>query len=302
MVKKEKQYKVKLSKEDYIYNIINYILLTFFILLVLYPLIYIVSASISDHKAVVSGKVWLFPVGLNVNAYKAVFGNDSILKGYANSLLYMSFGTFISVSLTILAAFPLSRKEFYGKGIFMGIFLFTMLFSGGLIPTYLVIKKLGLLDSRLAIILPNSLGIWNVIVTRTYLKSTITDELYESAQLEGCTDIKFLFSFVLPLSGSILAVMTLYYAVGIWNSYFDALIYLKSSDKFPLQIILRNILILNQSDGGMIKDISVIARKQGLADVMKYALIVVSSAPLLIIYPFVQKHFVKGVMIGSVKG
>lgn len=302
MVKFRKTQKIKLTKEDAIYNIINYTLLTICIILVLYPLIYIVSASISDHRAVVSGKVWLFPVGINLEAYKAVFGNDSVVKGYANSLLYMCVGTFISVSLTILAAYPLSRKEFYGSKVFMAIFLFTMLFSGGLIPTYLVIKKLGMLDSRLAVILPNAIGIWNVIVTRTYLKATITDELYESAQLEGCSDIRFLVSFVLPLSGSIIAVMTLYYAVGIWNSYFDALIYLKSSDKFPLQIVLRNILILNQSDGGMIKDISVIARKQGLADVMKYALIVVSSAPLLIIYPFVQKHFVKGVMIGSVKG
>lgn len=302
MVKLRNKNKIKSTREDAIYNIINYTLLTLCIILVLYPLIYIVSASISDHKAVVSGKVWLFPVGLNFEAYKAVFGNDSVIRGYANSLFYMCFGTFISVSLTILAAYPLSRKEFFGNKIFMAIFLFTMLFSGGLIPTYLVIKKLGMLDSRLAVILPNAIGIWNVIVTRTYLKATITDELYESAQLEGCSDIRFLVAFVLPLSGSIIAVMTLYYAVGIWNSYFDALIYLKSADKFPLQIVLRNILILNQADGGMIKDISVIARKQGLADVMKYALIVVSSAPLLIIYPFVQKHFVKGVMIGSVKG
>jgi ABC-type glycerol-3-phosphate transport system permease component len=302
MVKRKKSNKIRSTREDAIYNIINYTLLTICIILVLYPLIYIVSASISDHKAVVSGKVWLFPVGINFEAYKAVFGNDSVVKGYANSLLYMCVGTFISVSLTILAAYPLSRKEFFGGKVFMAIFLFTMLFSGGLIPTYLVIKKLGMLDSRLSVILPNAIGIWNVIVTRTYLKATITDELYESAQLEGCSDIRFLVSFVLPLSGSIIAVMTLYYAVGIWNSYFDALIYLKSSDKFPLQIVLRNILILNQADGGMIKDISVIARKQGLADVMKYALIVISSAPLLIIYPFVQKHFVKGVMIGSVKG
>lgn len=297
-----KKNKIKESKADKIFIFFNYLLLTLCILIVIYPLLYIIVASISDHKAVVSGKVWLLPVGINLNAYKAVFGNASVIVGYMNSLIYMVVGTAISVTLTLLAAFPLSRKEFFGRKIFMTIFLFTMLFSGGLIPTYLVVKKLGLLDTRWSVILPNAMGIWNVIVTRTYLKSTITDELYESAQLEGCSDVRFLRSFVVPLSGSIIAVMTLYYAVGIWNSYFDALIYLKSSNKFPLQIVLRNILILNQADGGMIKDVNVLARKQGLADVMKYALIVVSSAPLLMIYPFVQKHFVKGVMIGSVKG
>lgn len=297
-----KNKKIKQLKSDRFFDLVNSIFLGFCVLLVSYPLIYILSASISDHRAVVSGKVWFFPVGFDLNAYRAVFSNKMILVGYANSIFYMVIGTALSVFLTILAAFPLSRKEFYGRNIFMGIFLFTMLFSGGLIPTYLVIQKLGIIDSRLAMVLPNAMGIWNVIVTRTYLKSTISDELYEAAQLEGCSDIRFLFAFVIPLSGPIIAVMSLYYAVWIWNSYFDALIYLKSRELFPLQIVLRNILILNQTDGGMIKDISVMARKQGLADVLKYALIVVSSAPLLIIYPFVQKHFVKGIMIGSVKG
>ncbi len=294
--------RIRLSKSDAVFNLLNNIFLGLCILIVSYPLIYIISASISDHKAVVSGKVWFLPVGFELDAYKAVFSNKMILTGYMNSIFYMAVGTSLSVFLTLLAAYPLSRKEFYGKNIFMGIFLFTMLFSGGLIPTYMIVQKLGLIDTRLAMILPNALGIWNVIVTRTYLKSTISDELYEAAQLEGCSDLKFLFSFVIPLSGPIIAVMSLYYAVWIWNAYFDALIYLKSREFFPLQIILRNILILNQTDGGMIKDISTMARKQGLADVLKYALIVVSSAPLLIIYPFVQKHFVKGIMIGSVKG
>ncbi|MBF9017437.1 MULTISPECIES: carbohydrate ABC transporter permease [unclassified Oceanispirochaeta] len=297
-----KNKKIKQLKSDRFFDLVNSIFLGFCVLLVSYPLIYILSASISDHRAVVSGKVWFFPVGFDLTAYKAVFSNKMILSGYSNSIFYMIVGTALSVFLTILAAFPLSRKEFYGRNIFMGIFLFTMLFSGGLIPTYLVVQKLGIIDTRLAMVLPNAMGIWNVIVTRTYLKSTISDELYEAAQLEGCSDIKFLFSFVIPLSGPIIAVMSLYYAVWIWNAYFDALIYLKSRELFPLQIVLRNILILNQTDGGMVKDISVMARKQGLADVLKYALIVVSSAPLLIIYPFVQKHFVKGIMIGSVKG
>ncbi len=294
--------KVRQLTSDRAFDVVNTIFITLAILIVSYPLIYIISASISDHNAVVSGKVWLFPVGFDLNAYKAVFSNRMILSGYMNSLLYMALGTTLSVFLTVLAAYPLSRKEFYGRNLFMGIFLFTMLFTGGLIPTYLVVQKLGIIDTRLAMILPNAMGIWNVIVTRTYLATTISDELYEAAQIEGTSDIKFLFSFVFPLSGPIIAVMSLYYAVWIWNSYFDALIYLKSRELFPLQIVLWNILILNQMDGNMIKDISIMARKQGLADVLKYALIVVSSAPLLIIYPFVQKHFVKGIMIGSVKG
>ncbi len=295
--------KVKInSKSDRVFDLLNTLFLALCILIVAYPLLYIISASISNHKAVVTGRVWLLPVGFDLTAYRAVFNNSMILTGYINSLFYMAIGTSVSVFLTILAAYPLSRKEFYGRNIFMSVFLFTMLFSGGLIPLYLVVQKLGIIDTRLAMILPNAVGIWNVIVTRTYLKTTISDELYEAAELEGCSDIRFLFSFVIPLSGPIIAVMALYYAVWIWNSYFDALIFLKSRELFPLQIVLRNILILNQTDGAMIKDIAVLARKQGLADVLKYALIVVSSAPLLIIYPFVQKYFVKGIMIGSVKG
>ncbi|MCG8454247.1 MAG: carbohydrate ABC transporter permease [Spirochaetales bacterium] len=292
----------KSLRSDRLFDMVNTTVLMFCILVVAYPLIYIVSASISDHKAVVSGKVWLLPVGFDLTAYKTVFSYGLILTGYLNSLFYMGVGTLISVTLTLLAAYPLSRKEFTQRNVFMGLFLFTMLFSGGLIPTYMLVRSLGMLDTRWAMLLPNAVGVWNVIVTRTYLRSTIGDELYEAAAMEGCGDVRFLVSIVIPLSGSIIAVMCLYYAVWIWNSYFDALIYLRSRDLYPLQIVLRNILILNQTDGGMIKDISVMARKQGLADVMKYALIVVSSAPLLMIYPFVQRHFVKGVMIGSVKG
>lgn len=291
-----------LTRNDKIFDFINTVFLVSCILIIAYPIIYIISASVSNHKAVISGKVWLFPVDFDLRAYKTVLGYPRIWSGYFNSMLYMVVGTLLSVFLTILAAYPLSRKEFYGRNVFMSMFLFTMLFSGGLIPTYMVIKSLNLIDKRLAMILPNAISVWNVIVTRTYLKANISDELYEAAEIEGCSDFRFLFSFVIPLSGSIIAVMCLFYAVWIWNSYFDALMYLKSKELYPLQIILRNILILNLSDGAMVKDVSLMARKQGLADVMKYALIVVSSLPLLVIYPFVQKHFVKGVMIGSLKG
>jgi ABC-type glycerol-3-phosphate transport system permease component len=211
-------------------------------------------------------------------------------------------GSFISVALTVAAAYPLSRKNLPGRKLFSSMFVFTMLFSGGLIPTYFVVRGAGLIDTRWALILPNALSVWNLMVTLTYFRTALSEELFEAAKIEGASDMRILFSIVLPLSQAIIAVIALYYAIGIWNSYFDALIYLKSSSKFPLQIILRNILISNQSDLSMGGDMVAMARRQGMADVMKYALIVVSSAPLLIIYPFVQKYFVKGVMLGSIKG
>jgi len=287
---------------DRAFDIINTLFLGVCFLLVAYPLIYIISASFSNAKAVIGRKVWLWPVDFDLSAYKAIFKNRQIGTGYLNSAFYVAAGTSLSVFLTILAAYPLSRKEFVGRNFFMGFILFTMLFSGGLIPLYLLIKELGIRDTRWAMILPNAIGVWNVIVARTFLQSTISDELYDAAQIDGCNDVRFLFQMVFPLSGSIIAVMTLFYAVWIWNSYFDALIYLDSQNLFPLQIILRNILIMNQMDLSMMNDIEALARKQGLAEIMKYALIVVASVPLLVIYPFVQKYFVKGVMVGSVKG
>jgi putative aldouronate transport system permease protein len=293
---------IRESIGDRAFSLAANLLLALALAVVLFPMIYIVSASFSDPRAVVSGRVWLYPVNPSLIAYQTVFHNRQILSGYANSLAYTVAGTMVSLVLTVLGAFPLSRKEFYGRKLFMGIFLFTMLFSGGLIPSYLVVKGLGLIDSRLAIILPNAMGIWNVLITRTYFQSTIPDEMYEAAELDGCGDLRFLGAILVPLSGPIIAVMTLYYAVGLWNSYFDALIYLKSSALYPLQIVLRNILIMNQMDASMVSDVSDLARRQGLSEGLKYALIVVASAPLLVVYPFVQKYFIKGVMIGSLKG
>lgn len=271
-------------------------------LVVLYPIVYIISSSFSSANAIISGKVWLFPVEPNFNAYTAVFKNKQVLGGYMNSIIYTAGGTLISVVLTIAAAYPLSRKFLPGRKFFTAMFVFTMLFSGGLIPTYFVVRNMHLIDTRWAIVLPNALSIWNLMVTLTYFKTSLSEELFEAATLEGASDMRILTSIVLPLSQAIIAVIGLYYAIGLWNSYFDALIYLKSSDKFPLQIILRNILISNQADLSMGADMVAMARRQGMADVMKFALIVISSAPLLMVYPFVQKYFVKGVMLGSIKG
>ena len=292
----------KQSLSDLSFDIVNRIFMVFCTLVVVYPIIYIVSSSFSSTNAIISGRVWLLPVEPNLNAYQAVFRNKQVITGYKNSIIYTAGGTLISVVLTIAAAYPLSRKFLPGRKLFTGMFVFTMLFSGGLIPTYFVVRNVGLIDTRWAIILPNALSVWNLMVTLTYFRTSLSEELFEAAVIEGASDMRMLTSIVLPLSQAIIAVIALYYAIGIWNSYFDALIYLKSASKFPLQIILRNILIMNQADLSMGADMVAMARRQGMADVMKYALIVVSSAPLLMIYPFVQKYFVKGVMLGSIKG
>jgi len=234
--------------------------------------------------------------------YEAVFKHGQIVSGFYNSFLYTFVGTCVNLVLTVMAAFPLSRKELYGRNIIMGIFVFTLLFSGGLIPTYILVNKLGLINTRWAMILPTAMSVWNVLITKTYYQTNLPDEMYEAAVLDGCDDIRYLLQIVVPLSGPILAVMALYYGVGHWNSYFNAMIFLKSSGLYPLQLVLRNILILNNLDMNMIKDADVLLRLQGLKDLLKYSVIVVSSVPMLCIYPFVQKYFVKGVMLGALKG
>lgn len=294
--------RIALSKEDKIFTVVNYTILCLVLVIVLYPLIYILSASFSSTQAVVAGKVRFLPVEFSLDGYKAIFKTDQIWVGYMNSIKYAFFGTLVNVVITIMAAYPLSRKDLYGRGFFMAIFTFTMLFNGGLIPTYLVVHKLKLTDTIFAMILPNALAIWNMIIARTFFQTSIPDELQEAAALDGCSDIAFILKVVLPLSGPILAVLTLFYAVVHWNSYFQALIYLKTDSSYPLQIILRNILIQNQVDSRMIQDLSIVERQQGLKELLKYSLIIVASIPVLVIYPFVQKYFIKGVMVGSLKG
>ncbi len=295
-------YKQKELAEDRVFNLIVNLFLGISFIIVLYPIIYIVSCSLSEPQAVIAKKVWLLPVNFDLISYKAVFTNKQIMSGYMNSLYYMVVGTVVSVFLTVLLAYPLSRKEFYGRHVVTRFILFTMLFSGGVIPLYLVVRNIGLYNSRWAIILPNAITVWNVIITRTFFQENISDELYEAATIDGCSDFRFLFSFVFPLSGAIIAVLGLFYAVGQWNKYFDALLYLQDQALYPLQIVLRNILIINRNNPSMTVDVEAAMRAQGLSETIRYAVIVVASLPLLIIYPFVQKFFVKGVMIGSVKG
>lgn len=291
---------IKEAFGDRIFLTINYIVLSIVLLVVLYPLLYIVSSSLSSPAAVSSGRVWLWPVDISFKGYEAVFQNPQIITGYGNSLFYTIAGTLISVSLTIMLAYPLSKKTFFGRKGLMLFITITMLFSGGLIPTYLIVKEIGLIDSRWALLLPNAIWVWQVIIARTFFQTSIPDELAEASEIDGCSDLRFIWSIVLPLSKPIIAVLSLMYAVGQWNAYFDALIYLKTQGLYPLQLILRSILILGNASGTM--DAGKMVERQQMVELMKYALIVVASLPVLIIYPFVQRFFVQGMLIGSVKG
>lgn len=290
------------SRNDSFFTGVLYVFLTISLAVVLYPLLYILSASFSDTNAVTAGSVWLFPVRPTLEGYTAVFEYHGVLIGYANSAYYTVVGTILNVAITLLAAYPLSRKHFYGRGFFMAVFTFTMLFNGGLIPTYLLVRSLGLLNTRWALIIPTAMGVWNVIIARTFLQQTIPEELYEAGEIDGCNDIQFLPLLVLPLSKPIIAVLMLFYGVWHWNSYFDALIYLRSISLYPLQIFLRNALVVNQVDPSMITDQAMLQRIQRLSELLKYSLIVVASLPMMLIYPFVQRYFVKGIMIGAIKG
>lgn len=299
---KKKQY--SLIQDSMTDRIIIGLIYTFLVLLsiiIMVPLIYVVSASFSDPQAVVSSEVWLWPVRPTLRGYKAVFENAKILSGFGNSFFYMIVGTLVNIVMTVLCAFPLSRREFTQRNKISAMCVFTMYFSGGLVPSYMLVNSLGLIDTRWAIIIPSAMSTWNMIICRTYFVNTIPDELYEASQLDGCTPIKFLISVAAPLSKSILAVLILYYGVARWNSYFDAMVYLKSANLMPLQIILREILVLNQIDFTQVTDPAAIASMRGLADLLKFSTIVVASLPVLCIYPFVQKYFVKGVMVGAVK-
>jgi multiple sugar transport system permease protein/putative aldouronate transport system permease protein len=278
------------------------VLLWLVLLVVLLPLIYIVAASFSDPQAVIAGDVWLWPVRPTLRGYQAVFKNPKLMTGFYNSFYYMVVGTLVNLIMTVLCAYPLTRKEFGPRNILAALIVFTMYFSGGMVPTYMVVKKLGLVDTRMAMIIPAAMNVWNVILCRTYISSTIPDTLYESASLEGCSPFRFMISIVVPLSAPILAVLALYYGVAHWNTYFNALIYLNRTELVPLQIVLREILVLSKIDPIMISDARELAAKQGLTDLLKYSVIVVGSVPVMLIYPFVQKYFVKGVMIGAIKG
>ena len=290
------------SLPDKVFNVVITILTLFFIVICAYPIIYVISASFSNPQDIFAGRVWLFPVNVTFKGYSAVFEYKDVWIGYANSVFYTVFGTLINIVMTVLCAYPLSRKDLkYQRPIIM-MFTFTMLFNAGMIPNYLLIRDLGLLNTRWALLLPGAISVYNMIIVRTFFQSNIPDELLESARLDGCSDITFLLKIVLPLSGSVIAVLTLYYAVGHWNQYFNAIMYLTDKNTYPLQVFMRNILLKNSINDVSAGSVANETERTYLNELLKYSLIVVASVPLLIIYPFIQKHFVKGVMIGAVKG
>ena len=294
--------KKKITQDKVVY-FINYVLLALLLVIVLYPIIYIISCSFSSGSALMAGRVRLLPVEFTFDSYKAVFKYQSIWSGYKNSVIYTIVGTLISIIFTLFAAYPLSRDDFRGQKLFTGLFLFTMMFSGGLIPTYLLVRNLKLIDTMWAIVLPGAVSAYNMIVARTFFKQTIPKELMEAAEMDGCSDFKFFSRIVIPLSTPIVAVLCLWVAVSLWNSYFNPMIYINSEDKYPLQLVLRRILLMSQVNlNSSSVDPQVIAKNQYLSEMLKYGTIIISTLPLMVIYPFVQKYFVKGVMIGSVKG
>lgn len=295
-------YKIRESKGDRMFMFATYTLIAILVLIILYPLIYVVSASFSDPKLVISGKIGLIPQGFNVEAYQRVFANPEIWIGYRNTLLYTIIGTFVNIALTMMGAYPMARKNFPWRRLCMMFFTITMFFSGGLVPMYLLVKNLGLYNSMWAVILPTAINVYNMIVARTFLESTIDEQIYESAHMDGCGNVRAFFSIVLPLSAPIIAVLILFYAVFHWNSYFEAMIYLKDRSLYPLQLFLREILVMNQSDNVMMDSIETDTSKFLVAEGVKYAVIIVSSVPVLMLYPFLQKYFVKGMMIGALKG
>ncbi|MDO3408930.1 carbohydrate ABC transporter permease [Saccharibacillus sp. CPCC 101409] len=283
------------------FDIVVYAIAAILMVVVLYPLLFVVTASFSDPARVLNGEVWLLPKGFTLEAYANILHNNKIWTGYGNSIVYMVVGTLINIVMTLLAAYPLSRPDLPGRKGLMMIVTLTMFFSGGLIPNYLLVKELGMVDTMWALIIPGAISTYNLIVMRTYFQNSIPWELQEAAHIDGCSNWRLLISIILPLSKPILAVMVLFYAVAHWNSFFNALIYIRSEDKYPLQLVLREILLISQSateEGGNVG----LEKQILLSESIKYAVIIVSSLPVLIMYPFVQRHFVKGVMIGSVKG
>ncbi|MGC5770730.1 carbohydrate ABC transporter permease [Paenibacillus pabuli] len=290
------------SRGDRIFNIVNHFLLIIITLIVIYPLVFVLSASFSDPQTVLRGEMFLWPKGINFHSYEKIFQNKDILRGYSNTLIYTLVGTLINLVMTILAAYPLSRKDFIGRNAIMALFVFTMFFSGGLIPTYMLIKNLGMLNTFWVMVIPNAVSIWNIIIMRTFFQQSIPNELHEAATIDGCSNIQTLTRIILPLSMPIIAVTILFYAVGHWNAFFNAMLYLSDKDKFPLQLILREILIQGQTNDMVKMSTESAIKQQREVEGIKYAVLVVANIPVLLLYPFLQRYFVKGVMIGAIKG
>lgn len=300
MAKEKAKIKQYTRPTDHLFMTIVYAFCAIALIAILIPLIFVVAASFSSPDALLSAKVFLWPVDFTLRGYKMVFDHDLLPLSFWNSIVYTVVGTVINLVLTVLAAYPLSRKDLAVRNPIMMLFAFTMLFNGGMIPTYLLVRDLGMLDTMWAILLPTAISVWNLIITRTYFQTSIPQEILESASIDGCNDFQFLIRMVIPLSVPILAVNVLLYAVGHWNSYFNEMIYLSTNTKYPLQLILRDILLNDQSAGTM--DVTQQLERQKTQYLLQYSSMAVGTVPLMLLYPAVQKYFIKGIMVGAVKG
>lgn len=301
MKTRKKHHPIRDTLGDKLFYAVCYLITALFMLAVLYPLVYILSASFSSADAITSGRMWLYPVDFSLVGYKYILKYDAIWLGYRNTLFYTFAGTLINVAMTITCAYGLSRRGMRGRRFFTMLFTFTMIFSGGMIPNYLLMKNLRILNTVWCMLLPGAISAYNLIVAKTFIENSIPGDLLEAARIDGCSDVRFFFSIVLPLSKAILAVLLLMYAAAHWNAYFNAFLYLTDKKLYPLQIFLRQILVQSNMSADML-DPEAMAQMQTLQQILKYAVIVVSTAPMLCLYPFVQKYFRQGVMIGSIKG
>ena len=288
--------------DDKLFYIVSYFLTCVIFFFVLYPFLFVLSASFSSADAIFSGKVVLWPVDITLDGYKTVLHNTNILTGFLNSVLYTVTGTMINLVMTMTAAYCLSRDDVPGARIILFLFTFTMFFGGNMITNYMLIRSLGFLDKIWAIIIPGAISAYNLIIARTFIQSNIPRDLFEAAVMDGCSDIKYYVRIVLPLSKPVASVLVLFYAVGHWNSYFNPMIYLNTRSKFSMPLILKEILISNQIDPSTVTDPELQMRLASLAISIQYALIIVTLVPVIAIYPFIQKHFTKGIMLGSIKG
>ncbi|MFW6212641.1 MAG: carbohydrate ABC transporter permease [Spirochaetota bacterium] len=291
------------TRGDKIFDTVNLVLLLLFLFVIIYPLYFVLVASLTDPRLIYDNPILLLPRGFTLESYRTVFNNQDIWTGYGNTLLYTSLGTVINIVFTILAAYPLSRSDLAGRGPLSLIIVFTMFFNGGLIPTYLVIRNLGMLNTIWAMVVPNAINVYNMVIMRTYFQTRIPGELNDSARIDGCSNLQTLARIVLPLSTPIIAVMVLFYSVWHWNSYFDALIYLSDRDRFPLQLFLREILVQSEVESMLTLAMDEgYGRRMVMREGLKYAVVVVSSLPMLILYPLLQRSFKAGILVGALKG
>lgn len=306
MQKKRRKY-ARMTLNDRIFDVFNYTALGLLLLVFVAPLMNVISSSFSDPDMIAGGKVWLLPKGFTLEGYQEVRQMDKIWIGYANSVYYTVVGTLANLIVTIMCAYPLSKKDLVGRNFIMGIFSFTMFFGGGLVPTFMLVRSLGLLDTRAALILPGLMSVYNMIIARTFFSTSIPSDLYDAAEIDGCNEFSTLIRIVIPLSAPIIAVLGLYYAVAHWNSYFSGLIYLSDSSKYPLQLVLRDFLLSQQSWDDMLTSASAemqaeIVEQMKKREQLRYVVIVVAALPMCVLYPFIQKFFIKGVMVGAIKG